>query len=428
MRDIALTVLVFGLVPVIFKYPWYGVLASAWISLFSPHRLAWGFAYDFQFAMIVALATMLGMLFNPKEVRFPVNLITVLLVLLPLWMTVTLLFALEPLEAYRRWEEVMKTFLLVLISAALLHTRKQLEVFLWVLVLSVGFYGVKGGVFTIVTGGGSKVWGPEGSYIYDNNAISVALIMIIPLMYYLSGVVSSKWVRLGLFGAMFLSGMAVLGSYSRGAFLAILAMAIFLWLKSRQRFTVGVVLIAIIPLALAFMPREWTSRMETIETFEKDGSAMGRINTWTMALNLAKDRPLVGGGFEPYSRKTFDTYGPTGSGVHSAHSIYFQMLGEHGYVGFGLFLCFAIASWILAGRVIRASRERPDCAWASNLARAIQVSLVGFAVGGAFVNISYWDLQYYEIVILMAAYRLVRVVEPKPDQDAMGRKPGLAVT
>ena len=60
-----------------------------------------------------------------------------------------------------------------------------------------------------------------------------------------------------------------------------------------------------------------------------------------------------------------------------------------------------------ARRVIARSRDAPDKHWAGNLARSIQVSLIGFAVGGAFVNISYWELQYYELVILVAAYRLV---------------------
>jgi hypothetical protein len=35
------------------------------------------------------------------------------------------------------------------------------------------------------------------------------------------------------------------------------------------------------------------------------------------------------------------------------------------------------------------------------------VSLVGFAVGGTFVNISYWELQYYELMVLVSAFRLL---------------------
>jgi probable O-glycosylation ligase (exosortase A-associated) len=429
MRDIAVTLIVLSLVPMILKYPWTGVLSFAWLSLFSPYRFAWGFAYDLQFVMIIAVVTLVSMLLHWKEVRLPINSITILLMLLPLWMTVTLLFALEPGAAYERWEEVMKKFFFALVAASLLHSRKQLEAFLWVIVLSIGFYGVKGGIFTFLEGGEYKVYGPPGeSFLSDNNAIAVALIVTIPLVYYLTTTFSSKWARLGMFGAMLLSGMAILGTHSRGAFLAILAMVLTLWLKSQRKLRLGIVLVALVPLAIGFMPEKWLVRMESIETYESDTSAMGRLNTWHMLFNLANDRPLVGGGFEPYTARTFARYGPDPNAVHSAHSIYFQMLGEHGYVGLGLFIVLGIACWTASRGLIRASRDHPDLVWAGDLARAVQVSLVGFAVGGAFVNIAYWELLYYIIVVLMAARHLASGVAPAASQRTVEPKPTAVVT
>ena len=429
MRDIALTLVILGFIPVILKRPWIGVLVFTWVSIFNPHRFAYGFAYDFSFAMVVGVTTMIGMLFNWKQVRFPVNAITILIILLPIWMTVTTVFALEPSEANVKWETVMKVFVFVIVAASLLHSRKQLELMLWVIVLSIGFYGIKGGIFTLLVGGGERVYGPPGeTFLSDNNGISVALIMTIPLMYYLTTVVSSKWVRWGMYGAMLLSGMAILGSQSRGALVAILAMLLFLWLKSRRKLALGLMLLALVPLAIGFMPEKWVERMQSIETYDSDSSAMGRLNTWHMMFNLANDRPLVGGGFEPYTPTTFAKYGPKPDAVHSAHSIYFQILGEHGYVGFGLFFALGIACWMVSRRLIHASRDRPDLLWAGDLARASQVSLVGFAVGGAFVNIAYWELPYYEMVILMAAYQLASGVAPKWGQGTVESKPIGVVT
>jgi len=429
MRDIAITLIIFGTIPLILKYPWTGVLVFSWVSMFNPHRFAWGFAYDFPFVMIVAVTTLVSMLLHWKEVRLPINSITILLMLLPIWMTVTLFFALEPSAAHEKWEGVMKAFFFILVAASLVHSRKQLEALLWVLVLSVGFYGIKGGIFTILVGGEHRVYGPPGiSYLSDNNGISVALIMIIPLMHFLSTTVSSKWMKWGMYGAMFLSGIAVLGSQSRGAFLAILVMIMFLWLKSKKKVLSGMVLLLAGALSISFMPEQWTSRMSSIWNYEQDGSAQGRMNTWHMAFNLANDRPLVGGGFEPYDRTAFAKYAPDPTDIHSAHSIYFQILGEHGYVGFGLFLALGIACWMVSRRLIHASRARPDLVWAGDLARASQVSLVGFAVGGAFVNIAYWELPYYEIVVLMAAHRLASGGAPKWGQGKVELKPTGVVT
>ena len=427
MRDIALTLFIFGLIPLILKYPWTGVLVYAWVSLFNPHRFAWDFAYSFQFAMVAGVATVVSMLLHWKEVRLPINSITILLMLLPFWMTVTLMFALEPNLAYVRWKEVTKTFFFVLVAASLLQSRKHLQAFLWVIVLSIGFYGVKGGIFTLLVGGSFRVYGPPGaSFLTDNNAIAVALVMIIPLMQFLGTTVSSKWIKLGMYGAMFLSGMAVLGTQSRGAFLGILAMVVFLWFKSNKKFLSGMALLLVGAFAIAFMPQEWWSRMNSIGDYDSDASAQGRLNTWSMAFNLANDR-VVGGGFEPYEPKAFAMYAPNPTDIHSAHSIYFQMLGEHGYVGLILFLSLGIASWMTARRIIKASHGRPDYAWAENLARAMQVSLIGFAAAGAFVNIAYWELVYYQIVILMASYRLVQPAEREPRQGALEPKPNVAV-
>jgi probable O-glycosylation ligase (exosortase A-associated) len=379
--------------------------------------------------MVAAVVTVVGMLLHWKEVRLPVNSITTLLMLLPIWMTVTFLFALEPDLAYVRWKEVMKTFFFILVAASLLRSRKQLEALLWVIVLSMGFYGVKGGIFTLLVGGESRVYGPPGdSFLSDNTAIAVALIMIIPLMHFLGTTVSSKWIKWGMYGAMLLTGMAVLGTQSRGGFLAILAMVAFLWLKGKKKFLSGMVLLLVGTLSLGFMPEQWTSRMGSIGNYEQDGSAQGRLNTWHMAFNLANDRPLVGGGFEVYETKAFALYAPNPTDIHSAHNIVFQMLGEHGYVGLALFLSLAIASWMTARRIIKASRNCSDYAWEGNLARAIQVSLIGFATGGMFLNITYWDFAYYEIVILMASYRLARPVERKPGQGGLEPKPNVAVT
>jgi hypothetical protein len=110
MRDVAITAVILGTIPFILRAPWLGVLAFVGISLFNPHRYAWGFAYDFPFVEIIAITTMASMLFHLKEVRFPVAPVTVLLIVFPLWMTVTLIFAFEPVPAYERWQEVMRRF------------------------------------------------------------------------------------------------------------------------------------------------------------------------------------------------------------------------------------------------------------------------------------------------------------------------------
>jgi probable O-glycosylation ligase (exosortase A-associated) len=414
MRDIALTALIFGALPFILKRPLYGALIYAWLSLMAPHHFAFGFATSFPFAAIVAATTIIGLFVTKDDIGYQSTATLKLMILLPLWMTFTWFFALEPDEGSYRVPEILKIFAMIHVTAMVLLKRSHIEWLLWVIVISVGFFGVKGGIYTVL-GGGGKVWGPPGNtYLTDNNAIAAALIMVIPLIFYLQSVTTRKWIRYALLASVPACAMAVLGSYSRGSLLGIAAMLSFLWLKSQRKAMFALLLIPLIPVAIGFMPERWTTRMNTIQTYEQDASAMGRINAWHAAFHVANDRPIVGGGYEYYTLKQFAKYAPNPTDVHSAHSIYFQMLGEHGYVGLIIFLSVGASAWFTARRIIAVSKGRADLHWASTLARAIQVSMFGYAVNGAFINIGYWDLIYYEVLILVAVHRLITIPAATP--------------
>ena len=406
MRDILITLIVFGSLPFIFKAPAYGALMWVWVSVMNPHTQGWGFATQLPFAMIIAVTTLASMLLSRTPKSLPMTPVSVLLLLFVLWMNVTAPFALLPGPSWVQWNKVMKIMLMSFVVMMVIRTRTDIVRLVWVLVVSIGFYGVKGGIFTIRSGGTERVWGPEATFIGDNNALALALIITIPLMYYLQQSSAKRWVRHGLTGAMVLSALAALGSYSRGGLLAIAAMCLFMWVKSGKKLALGALLCLLGPLLLAFMPERWAERMDTINTFHEDSSAQGRLNAWQMAWNLARDR-FPGGGFDVSDAGIFARYAPNPQDVHAAHSIYFQALGEHGFVGLAIYLALGWATWRTAAAIIRLSRGKPELAWALGLATMCQASTVGFAVGGAFLSLLYFDLPYYLMAALIATRILV---------------------
>lgn len=407
MRDVVLTLLVFGALPFALFSPFVGVLVWTWLSVMNPHRLTWGFAYQMPFAQIVAIVTLVSLAFNTSKLRFPVNGVTVTMILFTLWMCVTHALSFHPELGYEMWTRVMKTLLMTLVAAAVVRSEREIRIFVALLMLCVAFYGVKGGIFTIATGGQARVWGPPESHIADNNSISVALVMMIPLMFFLLHQ-SHRWiVRWALVATMLLCAASVIASYSRGAFIAGTAMLTFLALKSRRRgLFLAFVIVAVVGIALA-MPDQWWARMATIFSDNPDDSVRGRFNAWWMTWNLALDRPVIGGGYAIYEPDIFARYAPDPMSIHSAHSIYFQMLGEHGFVGLTLYLLLALLGWLTGRRVIAGSTT-PEVAWRAELARALQVAMVGFFVGGLTVNIGYWDVYYFLLVALVALEQLVR--------------------
>ena len=413
MRDIFVTALIFGLLPYIFKRPWLGILLWSWLGYMNPHRQAWGFAYDFPFAMIVGGTTILAFLFSPAKKEMLWTRETVLLALFLVWMLITTFFSFYPDYAWVQWNKVWKIQLMIFLTVMMIKDRQQLHWMIWIIALSLGFYGVKGGIFTIAHGGTFRVQGPAGTFIGGNNELALALVMVIPLIRYLHLQATQRWVRTGLATAMVLTGVAAIGSQSRGALLAMLCMGLFLWLKSRSKVFTGIYMAAAIVIMAMVMPQEWYDRMNTIQDYQNDQSAMGRINAWHTAFNAAKDQ-ITGGGVEMFQGPTFRRYAPDPWNVHDVHSIYFEVMGEHGFIGFGLFILLGLFAWLRAQSVIKRGKQHPEHKWAADLAAMIQVSLIGYAAGGLFLGMAYFDLPYHLMIIIVLAARFSGVLGEIP--------------
>ncbi|MDC8756852.1 putative O-glycosylation ligase, exosortase A system-associated [Janthinobacterium fluminis] len=406
MRDILITLAIFASLPLILKRPAIGGLMWVLVSVMNPHSQGWGYATRMPFAFIIAVVTMFSLLLSREPKHLPLTPVSLTLIVFVLWMNVTTPLALQPAASYVQWNKVMKIMLMTFVVLMVIRSRRDIQRLIWVLVISLGFYGVKGGIFTLRSGGTERVWGPADSFIGDNNAFALALIVTIPLMYYLYQHSANKWLRRGLGAMMALSALSALGSYSRGALLAIAVMTLFMWWRSGRKLALGSLLVCCAPLFFLFMPQRWAERMDTIGNYQADDSAMGRINAWRMAYNLAQDR-LFGGGFEVSVPSVFARYAPNPNDVHAAHSIYFQALGEHGFIGLALYLALGIATWRSASWIVQRAGQRADLAWAGGLATMIQASIVGFAVGGAFLSLLYFDLPYYLMAAIVATRALV---------------------
>ena len=421
MRDLLIATIVFGALPfIIFSRPYIGLYLYSWIGYMNPHRLAYGFAYSFPWAYILAIATLFGIIFSKEPKRMPWAREMTVLSLFILWMLITTVFAFYPDLAWVQMEKVAKIQIMIFLTPLLINTRERLRNLIWVIVLSLGFYGVKGGIFTVLTGGHYHVWGPEETFIGGNNEMALALLMTIPLMRYLQLTEPRKWLRLALGSGMLLSALAAIGSQSRGALLGAAAMGLFFWLKSRNKAFTAVLILVTAILVVSIMPSAWYSRMDTIDNYKQDASAQGRLNAWALAWNVATQR-FTGGGFDMFQVPTFAAYAPNPSDIHDAHSIYFMVLGHHGFVGLGLFLLLAFLTWRTGSWSIRHAKRDPDKRWAADLAAMCQVSMIGYASAGAFLGLSYFDL-YYHLLMIIVMTKVVLLQEeklaPAPTSDA----------
>jgi len=426
MRDIFVTTVIFGALPLVLARPYLGVLLWTWVSFMNPHRLCWGFAYNFPFAMIVAIVTLVSLLISREPKKIPWTRETVVLLIFILWMVVTTIFSVYPVLAWPQLDKVVKIQLMVFVTMMLMQSKERLNLLVWVMALSLAFYGVKGGIFTITHGGVYHVKGPANTFIGGDNEMGLALIMTIPLLRYLQLTATKVSLRYTMTVVIMLSALAAIGSQSRGAMLGMAGMGMFFWLKSRNKLFTSLLAAVAAALILMTMPQQWFDRMATIENYQQDASAEGRINAWKMALNLAKDRPL-GAGFEAFQPAMFAIYAPDPDNVHDSHSIYFEVLGEHGFFGLFLFLLLGLMTWRTASWIIKRARGDPENRWAADLAAMVQVSLVGYASAGAFLGLANFDLYYTLIAVVvlcktvLVARQAARKIESAQHSESAGQ-------
>ena len=443
MRSIFLIILLAAVTIRTLGAPVAGVLGWTWLSLMTPHKLAWGFASSWPLNEFLVAVTLVSWLFSKESKRLPpLNTMTWLWFAFIVLMTITTFHALNPDMASVRWDKAIKIMALGLVVAMLMTDAKRLHGLVWVIVVSLGYFSVKGGLTTILTAGHSHVQGPPSTSITDNNYLALAMCMTIPLMYYLRKHSSNRYTQIGLSVAIGLSFIGVLGTYSRGGFVGLLIMALFLWWRSRRRVLFAALAVAIIIPAAAFMPQSMLDRMSSVKDASQQVTFLTRLDSWKVAYHLAGDHPLLGGGFgatekpsvyQEYSRgesvfagnrhlveiqyarhvqnlnsqQLLDMFPPEFTGGHAVHSIYLQVLSDHGYLGLVIFVLLLGTLWVRLGKIRKATRKIEDYQWAHDLATMLQISLLTFLTAGAALSMSYYDLPYLFIGMTLAMEKCV---------------------
>ncbi len=169
--------------------------------------------------------------------------------------------------------------------------------------------------------------------------------------------------------------------------------------------------------------------MGTIESYQSDASAEGRIYLWHLAWDMALKRPITGAGFhwsyDPalVNRQLSDSGLPPLTTPRAPHSNWFEMLGDHGFVGLAIFVAILISTAVDASWLVRRSRGNPDLEWANTLGRMLQASLIGYCAGGSFATQAMYDGFYAVVIIAAAARRIVAAEIASRDAAVVARIP-----
>lgn len=408
MRDWVLSAVIFAALPVAFMRPWIGVLLWSWIGYMNPHRLTWGFAYNMPFAKFAGVATLAGLLLSGEAKPLPRTRMTTLLLAFWMWITLTTLLANYPKLAWPVWEEVSKIFLITLVTMFLFQEVKKIWYLVLTIALSIAFFGVKSGLVGLLVGFSSMVYAyPPDTFFADNNHLALALNLVLPLLLLLA-----EEERRPLFKGAFyaISGLTVLGvlsTFSRGGFIGLVVTIAMLVLRSRRKALCLTLIILGGLVVTSVLSTNWYNRIASISEYRQDGAAQERIEAWMVATRVALDSPITGGGFRTLQPEIYWRYGyGTVDRERVAHSIFFQVLSEQGFVGLGIFVALIGSTLISLGRVARMTAITPASSELGKVARAVQTSLIAFVVSGAFLSRAYLDIFYHLIAIAAVLTKL----------------------
>jgi putative inorganic carbon (HCO3(-)) transporter len=429
VRDVVVVAIILGAVPICFFRPYIGILLWVWVAYFNPHRYCYGFAYNFPVAITVAVPTLLGILFSRDLNRRWLNWQSGMLLCFWAWTFFTYFNALHipffqdhMLDAKAELVRLSKILLMTFMMILVVTTKEKLRIVTLLTALCFSFLAIKGTIFGALTGGQYRVWGPPDSFLEDNNSVGLAMNMAIPMMFYLARDEQNRWIRWALYGAVPCAILTVLLTYSRGGMLGLAAVLCAMALKSKYKFLGAFAVVTCALLVLTFAPAKWTDRMSTLKHEGVDSSAQQRLVSWGTTWNFVQDYPIAGGGFETLpDPRVFQRYQsrpmPGGYISSGPHSIYFQVLGDHGFVGLAIYLALLLSCLLGAWRLRRRTRGLPEMDWVEPYSNIVEASLVGFMVSGAFLGLADFDL-YFQVVAFVV---LLKIIHRKEMMEAVHR-------
>lgn len=404
IRDLFVFAVVAISIPTGFRVPFVSLLTFSWLAYMRAPDLCWGFARSARFSYVVAIVMFAGWAFHEStrrqftrwDVRTRCMLVLFLLVGLS-----NLCADYQWSYMYRRYLEFGKILLIALFTAGQVTSRRRLKLLCWTVALSLGFFGVKNGIQGILTGGSPILRGP-GGLLNDNNDFALALVMTVPLLYYLGARESKRWIRRASWVAIVLTLVTILLTHSRGAFLSLSAVLFLSWWRSRHKLLSAGIAIVGVTLFLLIVPGHVLDRIASIQDYEEDASAMGRIMAWNVAFGMIQDYPLLGVGIQNFRAHFYDYIFVPISWAPVAHNSYLQIWAEAGTISLLVYLLLiGVTFWSLR-RLRRLGEATPGGKWILDYARMFEASLLGFVVGASFLNRGHFDLVYHFFGIITA--------------------------
>ncbi len=437
MRDLFVFAVVMFCLPLAFRRPFIGLLLFSWLAYMRPQDLCWSFARTMRFSFIVGITMLVGWLVNESGVRrfWRPDVRTVLMIALVFVITLSLLTARRSFEdkiIVRYYLEFIKIIVIALFTTGQVDTKYRLRVLLWTICVCLAFYGVKGGLIGVLTGGSPILRGP-GGMLEDNNDFALALVMNIPLLFYLGRTEDVPWIKRATDIGVGLTIITILLTHSRGGFLALTATMLVMAYRAHKLPQAMASLVLMASMFFLFAPAHVVERLASIGQGGQEASANARLRSWGVAFNMIEEYPFFGVGmrnFQQHYREFAHGFNADEASTHVAHNSYLQLWAESGSFAFAVYLVLLASMFVSTWQLRRLAKMRPHLFWVGQYARMMETMTVGFMVGAMFLNRGHFDLIYHLMALMSCLCWVARrevLLDPTPEGALIGEERGVEV-
>jgi O-antigen ligase len=412
--------------------PFWGMLLYHWYSFFSPLELTYGILDGSRLSLIAGVVFIATTFLHYRKI-FIMNALTWLVLIFLIRVILSMAF-----QHNQTWNSIIysseffvKSILVSIISPIVIINRQYLKYYISFVAVVISFLAFYYGVFGLLAG--SQSISGTGR-IGDNNVYAAVLVGAWPLtigLIFAAKAWYAKIISIGLSGG---TALAIMLTFSRGGFVALLAVCILLILKIRVKLLIPFLLILgifgyyayqtnrIISLEQYSFDRDFRTDnpvQQTIDSFqarmstllnkpEEDESGKSRMHFWKVALLMAQDNPVWGIGIDKYQDR-FNEY-DFSDGLYgenrAVHSLYFLLLAEIGFVGLFLFLLIILICFKYYYSSLRFFRLKYPEQRIEQIISFMPIGLVGFLVASIFVNTFHAEIIWFYITVAISLKKL----------------------
>lgn len=413
MRDLYVSLVYLSFLVLGVSAPFVFSLGYVWVDVFYPQYLTDTLIHFLPVSLIMGIAAVGGyLLLDRRAAR--VSPVMVLTVIFAVWITLTALWAQAPDTAWTKWNWATKTVIFSAFIPLVIRSRVQIEAFILVWVFAAAAHLLPVGIKTFVSGGGYGIelglLRSNASGLSESSEVSAVAIMFIPIVLALrthSLLLGQRWLRDGLFYAMaFLFVFTAVGTFARTAIIGFAVVGATMWLRSRRKVLFTLVALVMAGGVIYKSSAGWEARISTIQSYDQESSAYTRILIWQWTWGFVQEHPF-GGGFNTYVVNRIEIPGINGGPPsvefgRAFHSSYFEVLGEHGYPGFLLFIAIVGLSLQALWRTTRLCRGIPGLLWCQDLAGALLTALLTLLACAAFIGVAFQPMFWYMFALSTA--------------------------